>query len=425
MKKHLSLILLLMMFVACSGNNDINHNQGNTDSNQSNIVPDKAMHKSTKRGVAFNFARLDDAMLLSPAISWFYNWGPDFTVTDLDTWFGMESVDFLPMAWNGGFDENRIRTYVMAHPRCKYILAYNEPNLNDQARMTPAAAAEKWPRLKALADELQLKIVSPAMNYGTLEGYHDPIQWLDEFFALVPLSDVDVIAVHCYMASPSGLISYIKRFSKYGKPVWMTEFCAWDPVPGSVETQLSYMCSVLNWMEQSDLLERYAWFIPRTSSAVDKEPYMQLLTHTSPSELTEAGKIYTSFSSFDKSVWLDASKPVSAKDYVALSNNSIQIRSCADTAAMMIKGIQEGQWVEYQLFIPQEATNIQLCYSSPVSLSIAYYIDGELITFAEAQREETTDWRILSTSMPLPAGRHTLRLMIGRGSLNLKWIQTQ
>ncbi|MBR1807965.1 MAG: carbohydrate-binding protein [Paludibacteraceae bacterium] len=383
------------------------------------------MHKSAKRGVAFSFSRLDDAMLLSPHISWFYNWGPDFRVVDLDTWFGMENVDFLPMAWNGGYDENRIKTYVTGHPNCKYLLAYNEPNLNDQAHMTPEAAAEKWPRLKALADELQLKIVSPAMNYGTLEGYHDPIKWLDEFFDLVPLSDVDAIAVHCYMSSPSGLENYVERFSKYGKPVWMTEFCAWDPEPSDVEIQLSYMCTVLNWMEQTEQIERYAWFIPRTGRAVDTPPYMQLLTHTSPSELTEAGRIYTAFSSFDKSVWLDASRSVSAHNYTALSSNSIQIRSCPDTTTMMIKNLSEGDWVEYQVFVPDNASDLQVSYASPVNCSIAVYIDGEIYNFAEMQPSvsDMSEWSICNISLDSLSGKHTVRLLVGKGSFNMKWIK--
>ncbi len=419
MQKKVLIILLSCLVVACNltANRPDNGNPSNS--------ADRAMHRSTKRGVAFSFARLDDAMLLSPYISWFYNWGPDFRVADLDTWFGLDSVVFLPMAWNGGFDEERIKTYATAHPKCHYLLAYNEPNLNDQARMTPAEAAAQWPRLKALASELNLRIVSPAMNYGTLAGYHDPIKWLDEFFQLVPLSDVDAIAVHCYMASVSGLEDFINMFQKYGKPVWLTEFCAWDPVPGTVETQLSYMCGALNMLEQHPNVERYAWFIPRSNTAVDKAPFMQLLTHTSPSELTEAGKIYTSFSTFDKSVWLDSSKPVSAKDYVALNDNNIQLRSCPDTAAMMLKGLQEGQWIEYQLCIPDGATALVACFSSPVTVSLAFYVDGELLTFAETAREESSGWRLMEAPMSLPAGRHTLRLMIGRGSLNLKWIQTR
>ena len=70
---------------------------------------------------------------------------------------------------------DRIRTYKATHPQCEYLLAFNEPNLTDQCNYTPQQAAVQWPRLKELADELGMKLVSPAMNYGTLGGYSDPV----------------------------------------------------------------------------------------------------------------------------------------------------------------------------------------------------------------------------------------------------------
>lgn len=418
MNKYISLILLSII-IACSSCNN------NSPTDNSSYVPNQAMHKSQKRGVAFSFSRLDDAMLLSPSISWFYNWGPDFSGVELDNWFELDSVIFMPMAWNGSFDENRIVNYVLTHPDCKYLLAYNEPNLTDQARMTPTEAARQWPRLKRMADQLQLKVVSPAMNYGTLDNYFDPILWLDEFFSLVPLDDVDAIAIHCYMASPSALISYVDRFKKYGKPIWMTEFCAWDPVPANLQTQLSYMCSVLNYMEQEPMIDRYAWFIPRASGQVDSPPYMQLLTHTSPSQLTEAGMIYTSFSSFDKSVWLDITKPVAAKDYVALNDNNLQIRLCPDTTATMIYNFSEGQWVEYQLFFPTNISTLQICYNSNVNCSLALYIDGDIQDIVQLNRADSNNsyWQFSDAPISVSKGRHTLRILVGRGSLNMKYIK--
>ena len=413
------LILCLCALCACGGGT-------NTPTNEKG---DKAMHRSTKRGVAFSFTRTDDAMLLSPAISWWYNWGPDCTAEGVNNLFALDSVVFLPMAWNTGFNVERIRNYVKAHPSCKYILAYNEPNLTDQANMIPQRAAENWPQLKALATELNLKIVSPAMNYGTLSGYHDPIKWLDEFFACegVSLNDVDAIAIHCYMASPSAFKDYVGRFEKYGKPIWMTEFCAWDPVPGSVETQLNYMCDVINWMEQTSLVERYAWFIPRSSGKVDSAPYMQLLTHSTPSELTEAGRVFTSLSTFDKTVWLDCSKPLSAINYVGLSHDAIQIRSNTDTdKGLMVKDIREGQWLEYQLFLPEGVTQIALRYATVLNSTALIFEGTQLIAVAELPKTGSmTDWATASAPISVKAGKHTIRFQVGSGAFHLNWIQMQ
>ena len=245
------------------------------------------MPKSSKRGVSFSFTNVMDLPLLSPYITWDYNWGNTPT-NDAALWFDTNGMDFCPMCWNGNYSADRIRSFVAAHPNTKYLLAFNEPNLTDQANMTPSQAAALWPPVVALAKELNLKLISPAMNYGTLAGYSNPIKWLDEFFAQpgVSIDDVHAISIHCYMSSPSAVQDYVRMFRKYNKPVWLTEFCAWDPVPGNVEVQKDYMCSVLNFLESEALVERYAWFIPRSSASLDKAPYMQLLTHTNPPTLT-------------------------------------------------------------------------------------------------------------------------------------------
>ena len=173
------------------------------------------MPKSTKRGVAFSFTQLTDLPLLSPYISWDYNWGNTPT-EDAAAWFDANEMDFCPMCWNGNYSADKIRAFVAAHPKTKDLLAFNEPNLTDQANMTPAQAAALWPPVVALAKELNLKLVSPAMNYGTLAGYSDPIKWLDEFFAQpgVSIDDVYAISIHCYMSSTSSVQGYVEKFEK-------------------------------------------------------------------------------------------------------------------------------------------------------------------------------------------------------------------
>ena len=111
-----------------------------------NQSPDKSaigehMSKSAKRGVAFNFVYTSDLPLLSPYIAWNYNWG-NTTNDNAALWFDANEIDFCPMCWNGNYSADNIRAYVAAHPNTKYLLAFNEPNLTDQANMTPAQAAE-------------------------------------------------------------------------------------------------------------------------------------------------------------------------------------------------------------------------------------------------------------------------------------------
>ncbi len=378
------------------------------------------MHKSAKRGVAFNFKQVEDLPLLSPSCSWAYNWGNTQT-GDAALWFDTNDMDFCPMTWNANYSADKICEYVKAHPKTQYLLGFNEPNLTDQCNMTPAEAATHWGEVVALAKELGLKLVSPAMNYGTLEGYSDPVKWLDEFFAQpsVSLDDVCAIAVHCYMSSPSAVKNYIEMFRKYGKPVWLTEFCAWDPVPGSVESQMDYMCAVLNYLEQEPLVERYAWFIPRESKPVDSAPYMQLLTHTSPVELTDLGVLYTQFSSFDKKAYLPLQSGIGAQQYVALSSNTISLR-VAENKTPYIQGLQAGMWVDYQVQVTS-AEPLQLTYATIASSQVCVYVDEVAQAIVDVPKtSDMNTWNTLNTNVVCAKGRHTMRIEILKGVINLR-----
>lgn len=381
------------------------------------------MHKSAKRGVAFNFKQVEDLPLLSPSCSWAYNWGNTQT-NDAALWFDTNDMDFCPMTWNGNYNADQIRDYVKAHPKTKYLLAFNEPNLTDQANMTPAEAAARWGEVVALAKELGLQLVSPAMNYGTLSGYSDPVKWLDEFFAqpTVSVDDVCAIAVHCYMSSPSAVKNYIEMFRKYGKPVWLTEFCAWDPVPGSVESQMDYMCAVLNYLEQEPLVERYAWFIPRESKPVDSAPYMQLLTHTSPVELTDLGVLYTQFSSFDERTYLPLSNGVGAHQYIALSSNTISLR-VAENKTPYIQGLQAGMWVDYQVQVTS-GEPLQLTYATITSSQVCVYVDEVAQAIVDVPKtSDMNTWNTLNTNVVCAKGRHTVRVEMLKGVINLQKIK--
>ena len=376
------------------------------------------MQKSAKRGVSFDFKKIDDLPILSPSVSWSYNWGNSQNATAA-LWFDTNQMDFCPMCWNNSYSADKIRQYVQEHPNTKYLLGFNEPNLTDQCNMTPTQAAEHWPQVVALAKELNLLLISPAMNYGTLAGYHDPIKWLDEFFALpnVSLDDIHAIAIHCYMASPSAVKDYIKKFEKYGKPIWMTEFCAWDPVPSNVEKQMDYMCSVLNHMEQNPHVERYAWFMPRTSGKVDSAPYMQLLTHGSPVELTPLGQIFTQFSSFDKNAYLALEKGIGAHQYIALKEENISLR-VTDNNQLYIQSFMQGQWIDYQINV-QSKQPLQIQYATIVNSQVCIYIDG--VAQAIVDMPKTADMQsvtTLTTTVIPPLGNHTLRLEALKGTFN-------
>lgn len=404
---------------------------GNQQPNQSTVA--SHMHKSAKRGVAFSFTSPMDLPLLTDAISWNYNWG-NTPSADAALWFDANNVEFCPMCWNGNYSKDKIREYVAEHPSTKYLLAFNEPNLTDQANMVPSKAAELWPDVVALAKELNLKLVSPAMNYGTLAGYNDPIKWLDEFFKQpgVSIDDIDAISIHCYMGSASALISYVERFKKYDKPIWMTEFCAWENL-SSVDGQMTYMCQVLNYFEQEPAVERYAWFIPRYKKPGDY-PFMQLLTNGNNPELTDLGKMFTMFSTFDKTVCFDASKYVYAGEYVEIADNSVQVRPNTDDVAIAQAGGKEGllisnfssaSRVSYQVSV-KDASQMVIRYAGFSNCIFEVFVDGKSYNFAEAPRTGSLD-KYAEAVLPLNnlTGIHTITLSLLEGSCVLSGFYTK
>lgn len=147
------------------------------------MAPTWAAEKSAKRGIAYDIALPADLSALSSGVSWWYNWSPKphDRLASYD-YASMYGVDFIPMVWNGNVDDGQLKQYLLAHPAIRYLLVINEPNLLDQANMTPEAAASFWPRLEQIAAQTGVKLVGPAMNWGTMPGYGDPVVWLDAFY---------------------------------------------------------------------------------------------------------------------------------------------------------------------------------------------------------------------------------------------------
>lgn len=388
--------------------------------------------RSARRGISGGFQMDTDAALLGPGVSWCYNWShnyPDYTPR-LDE----AGMLFLPMVWNAGINEAQILRYAEEHPQAQYLLAYNEPNLTDQANMTPAQAAAAWPALKAVAQKAGLKLISPALNYGTLAGYSDPEKWMDDFLACdgVSLDDMAGIALHCYMPNVPGMRAMIRKFDKYRKPIFMTEFChANGTITNDVATQKSFMSEVLNFLETDSAVGGYSWFMCRASGSWGA---ISLLgSDTARPALTELGEMYVHFSSFDKNCWYRPGEPIPAEHYSA--------HNCSDAAPseswtppfpvlnttdrsgdLMVVGNKSGAWVEYQIEV-DAARTYALAVRYQAELMDGTFdlsIDGG--TPVEAVFEKTDYWKTKWIDLDLSAGRHTLRLAHRNGRADFNYL---
>lgn len=323
-----------------------------------------AMAKSPKRGVSENQFSMGSMLeALEPGVTWYYNWGNTPGKGFNNEVIDFEGIEFVPMCWNANYNAEAIREYCKTHPQTKYILGFNEPNFTAQANMTPQKAAEAWPAVQALAKELGLKIVAPALNYSPNPPYTDPLKWMDEFVALVGLDAFDYTAVHNY-----GGIGVMKTIAgnfhqRYGKDVWVTEFCYW-PNEGnnndyvSPETQIGEMAEALQWLETTPWIFRYAWFKAIGNSNSNKGPNYGLLQHegssSDPWTLSPQGKVYVGLGDFNPEVWHPTGQEVSAIDFVENSLSGLGVSEDASSpSGVDVTRFNSGAALTWQFNVPQ------------------------------------------------------------------------
>jgi hypothetical protein len=379
----------------------------------------QAQTRSPKRGLGYTFPTQADVEVLAPAMAWNYNWGTNnsaFAET-----YKAKGIDVVPMAWNGT-NAQAIRDFKAIYPDCQYILAFNEPNLTDQANMTPAQAAAKWGELKAIANELGLKIISPAMNYGTLAGYSDPIKWLDEFFSQpgVSIDDIDGISIHCYMNYVSAMKSYVERFRKYNKPIWMTEFCAWEGNNITTEFQRNFLVESFNYLETEPLVGRYAWFIGRGWS--DGYPYMQLLHRTQEGVLKELGEIFVHMSSYDAGFYHAIETQIEAEHYLRSSEYNHLEKTEDVSGAINLCDYFLDSWTDYQIDVPTAGEyTLNFRVAAKYEGKLKATVGDEEIASITVNPTDLQVWQTISCKANLGAGKQTVRITVTKGRVNFNW----
>lgn len=383
--------------------------------------------QSEKRGIAYGYHSPEDLEALSPDVTWWYNWAvaPESSVADVFQNYGFE---FVPMAWNGNYNETELRAFLSEHPETKYILAFNEPNFLEQANMTPSEAAAEWPRLEALADEFNLEIVGPAVNFcgdcvtenGTT--YYDPFDYLDDFFEACDGCRVDHIAVHGYMNTVEALQWYIGEFKKYGKPIWLTEFNAWEDNQNfSLEQQINYMIGAVDFLESDPDVFRYSWFIGRWNG-IDNYPHIELLGASG--ELTILGETYKNMPVHDENRMVSIPATIEAEEYNKM--DGIRLEKTADETGFANVGyIDAGDWLEYKIEVPSSGTYaIDFRIASTQTSVLSLIIDGEEILTQTLQNTSGwQNWETMSDTVTLPQGGHTIRIQAVTPGFNINWFR--
>lgn len=381
--------------------------------------------KSPKKGIAYGYHSEADMAADSKSLSWWYNWAvtPESTVANV---FANYNMDFVPMAWNGNFDETTLRAFYASHPNAKYLLGFNEPNFTTQANLTPRQAAALWPKLESIAADYNLKIVGPAVNYCdkciSINGVtiSNPVQYLDSFFVACPTCKVDYIAVHNYMCYSGALKSYIDGFKKYGKKIWLTEFACWDQPTITLDMQKSYVLGALDYLENDTMIFRYSWF---TGDRAGGYPYISLFQPQS-GVLSDLGNLYVTYNPVhDTSAYVDVPARIEAESYNTMNGVSIEGVSDVDGVAD-VGWIDPGDWLEYNINVP--AAGLYYVFfriASNASTSLELRENGT--TLGTLQVPSSGGWQIwktLKTAITLPQGKQKLQVYTGTGQFNLNWL---
>jgi hypothetical protein len=285
----LTIAVISLFFLSCS-----------KDEKTTNPPDDGKIKKSSKRGLAYNLTDASDLDTLKSGVSWWYNWY--YTTTAPEDYYNDYQMEFIPMLWGGNTSTNdmtAVNNFILNHPEVKYLLVMNEPNLTDQAYRTPEQAAVDWLKYEQVISELAaqnrtIELVGPAMTWGTMTNYSDPVLWLDAFYNAYKTANggrppkIDYLAFHWY---DYGLAAQLDRLQKYGKKIWVTEMANWNPQINSYQKQAAQMVDMVNICETRADVFRYAWFIGRGTYPDNKYTY---LFNPTPGELNELGKLYLS-----------------------------------------------------------------------------------------------------------------------------------
>jgi hypothetical protein len=293
-QKGMFVIIALCLFLGCK--KDEASPTANTN-NEQTVVP----QKSPKRGIAFDLASSADLKAISKGISWWYNWSMTTNSRISSNYQQTYGMDFIPMLWGGNTstpDMTTVKNFILAHPEIQYLLVMNEPNLTDQANRTPAEAATDWLKYEQVIAALSAEgrtvyLVGPAMTWGTMANYWDPVVWLDAFYSAYKTANgdrdprIDYLAFHWY---DYGLSGQLDRLKKYGKTIWITEMANWNSQITSYEAQAEQMKDMVNTCETRSDVFRYAWFYGR--GAFPDTHYTYLFT-SNDGQLSDLGQLYT------------------------------------------------------------------------------------------------------------------------------------
>ncbi|MDE6526411.1 MAG: hypothetical protein K2L75_04075, partial [Muribaculaceae bacterium] len=195
----------------------------------------------------------------------------------------------------------------------------------------------------------------------------------------------------------------------------LTVFCWWQTAGSfrGVDFQIDQMTQKVQKLEQSDLIEGYAWFMANTEGGATAYPYMSLLERNSAdSGLSELGTVYVYMSDFDSERHYRPGECIAAKDYVDATTDErvVKVRRNTEPASDIPLQIEipASGYTEYLIDAPAEG---EYTFTFHVKANAA----GSLMLYVDNKKTATTtidatgtDWVDVRLTATLTIGKHRI-----------------
>ncbi|KAE8835193.1 hypothetical protein HRS9122_07463 [Pyrenophora teres f. teres] len=246
-----------------------------------------------RRGIAYNDASIP-ALFEKPGslATWRYNW--DSTSSPSTAWFR-----FVPMLhsllpehtdiWKANAEEKARSNWRDHGETPTWFLGFNEPDncvpYAGGSCIDVATAVSAWKKYMDPLSSLNPKVYlgSPAVTNAAPTD-STGLGWLAKFLEACTGCQIDHVNIHWYDAANNA--AYFKKHIEDtrkiagGRPIWVTEFHA----SGSDDEVKAFLDEVMPWMDESDDVHRYAYFMARPGDG--------LLVRADGNGLSAIGKEY-------------------------------------------------------------------------------------------------------------------------------------
>lgn len=392
------------------------------EKNPVRVVACDAAVPSRKRGICANELKPADFPALARGVTWWYNWHFQPT-TGADP---SGKVEFLPMAWGDRPEDLAgLEAYLKTGARPRRVLAINEPNLKDQAFISPETTAKLYRRVKNVADRYGVPVCGPQMSLGSpTEGSitaYDPVErkattytfmvpFLKAVLAYTGDTPVPETAFHAYGDIHELRWALDTMHREFGRPVWVTEF---NHVPDP-KAALIYLMQSVDLMERTAYVPGYAWFKERTSDA--KWPIA--LLGERPGTLTPLGEAYVAMPVHEADLYYRVPGRLQAERYVAMEGLEITPTTDTDGFADMATTVADAT-LDANVQIDRGGRFALDLRTSGAAGTIEVFAGGRRLGYVANPGGAWNNARVLVT---LPTGPQRLRFRFAQKGQAINWI---